>query len=327
MSEQTDTRTPEEIENDIARTREDFSSTIEAIQNKLTPSELMDQAVDYALTTTPGAFSANLVNTVRDNPIPVALIGVGIAWLMTARRQSDWRAPRTRHQRAARSAGFYPDVEDAYGGAPRMSHARGGLDSGSSSEGMLQRAASKATETGQDLKDKASEVGQRLSGAASALTGRARQMGESARGRLQESTEETRARVSELGQRSQEQYYRAKDRFGQLLDEQPLVVGALGLAIGAALGGSLPTTRRENELMGRTRDDLLGRAKETARDQAETIKQSAQHVAEVAKKEAERFKENVSNAGTQDMDQNPPVSSDGMGSSQFGGASGQQSPR
>jgi ElaB/YqjD/DUF883 family membrane-anchored ribosome-binding protein len=159
------------------------------------------------------------------------------------------------------------------------------------------------------------------------MTGRARQIGESARGRLQESTEETRARMSELGQRSQEQYYRAKDRFGQLLDEQPLVVGALGLAIGAALGGSLPTTRRENELMGSTRDDLLGRAKETARDQAETIKQSAQHVAEVAKQEAERFKENVSNAGTQDLDQNPPVSSGGMGSSQLGGASGQQSPR
>lgn len=327
MRDQTDNRRPEEIESDIERTRADFSSTIDAIQSKLTPSELMDQAVNYALTTTPGAFGANLVHSVRDNPIPVALIGVGIAWLMAASKQSDIRA-RMPRQRVTRRAVYYPDVEVAYDGP---------ADTEGSGEGILHRAASKtsetgrdlrnkASETGRDLRNKASDVGQRLSGSASEMSGRARDMSQSARMRLQESAEAARARMSDMGQRSQQQYYRAKDRFDQLLDEQPLVVGALGVAIGAALGATLPNTRREDELLGRTRDDLLGRAKETALEQAETVKQTAQRVAQVAKQEVERVKEDVSNAITQGTDQSRPASSGSMEGTQFGGISGQQRP-
>jgi hypothetical protein len=53
---------------------------------------------------------------------------------------------------------------------------------------------------------------------------------------------------------------RAREGFFQLLQRQPLVLGALGLAAGAALGAALPATRREDELMGGTSDDLKRRA-------------------------------------------------------------------
>jgi ElaB/YqjD/DUF883 family membrane-anchored ribosome-binding protein len=314
MREHADNRSPEEIESDIERTRADFSSTIEALQHKLTPSQMMDQAVDYALSTTPGAFSANLVNSVRDNPVPVALIGVGIAWLMAAGRQSGGHAQRSRYPTGTRRTTFYPGADAAYDG-DYYSEPRG---AGSSGDGMLQRAASKTRETAHDLRDKASEVGQRLSDTASGLTERAQQASSTARSRLHESAESAQARVSDMGQRSRTEYYRAKDRVGQLLDEQPLLVGAVGIAIGAALGAALPNTRRENELMGGTRDDLLGRVKETALEQAETVKQSAQRVAEVAKNEAERVKEDLSRAATQGKDQTGPASLGGTDSSQLG---------
>jgi cell division septum initiation protein DivIVA len=305
MREHTDTRSPEEIESDIERTRADFSSTIEAIQYKLTPREIMDNAVDYALSTTPGAFSVNLVNSVRSNPVPVALIGIGVAWLIAAGRQGGYAR---RYPHTARRSSFYPEGDVMYeSGADQdyYSSARG-----SSGEGMLQRAASKtsetarglkdrANETANDLRDKASEVGQRIGSTASEMTERVQQAGQSARSRLAETAGSAQARVSEMGQRSQMEYYRAKERVGNLVDEQPLMIGALGIALGAALGAALPVTRRENELMGGTRDDLLGRVKETALEQAETVKQSAQRVAEVAKQEAERVKEDVSKAATQ----------------------------
>jgi ElaB/YqjD/DUF883 family membrane-anchored ribosome-binding protein len=323
MREYADTRSPEEIESDIERTRADFSSTIEALQQKLTPSDLMDQAVDYALSTTPGAFSVNLVNSVRDNPVPVALIGVGIAWLMAAGRQPNVHAQRARHQRAARRSTFYPGADAAYDNGADLGYASATRATAGSSEGMLGRAASKTSETARDLKDKANEVGQRLSETASEMTERAHQASQSARSRLHETAESAQARVNEMGQRSQREYYRAKDRFGQLLDEQPLIVGALGIAIGAALGAALPNTRRENELMGDTRDGLLGRVKETALEQAEVVKQSAQRVAQVAKHEAERVKEDVTRAATQGMDQTGQASPGGADSSQFGSIPGQ----
>src|SRR3569833_806481 len=100
MREQEDNRRPEEIENDIERTRAEVSSTIDAIQSRLTPGQMMDQAFAYARTSLPADFGANLGNTVRDNPVPVALIGVGIGWLMMLGQNSDGRA-RARRQSAA----------------------------------------------------------------------------------------------------------------------------------------------------------------------------------------------------------------------------------
>lgn len=55
----------------------------------------------------------------------------------------------------------------------------------------------------------------------------------------------------------------ARERASQILDEQPLMIGAIGLAIAAAIGAMAPTTRRNDrprewvdELAGReTRDD------------------------------------------------------------------------
>ena len=315
----TDTRSPEEIESDIARTRADFSSTIDAIQHKLSPSEMMDNAVDYALSTPPGAFSMNLVNSVRDNPIPVALIGVGIAWLMAAGRQPH-EPVRQRYARSARRPvrSAYVDEYEGIDDGEYYAARDYGAGTGDTEEGVMRRMASKTSETTHDLKEKVSET-------ASAVSGRVQQAGQSAKSRLQETAGSAQARMSDVTRRSQAQVERAKDRFGQMLDEQPLVMGAVGLAVGAALGAVIPNTRRENEMMGSTRDDLLDRAKETAREQAETLKQSAQRVADTAKEEAGRVAGEMSNAASQRTDQGASPSAPGAGGSQFGGPSGSPS--
>jgi hypothetical protein len=308
----TDNRSPDEIESDIARTRADFSSTIDAIQHKLSPSEMMDNAVDYALSTPPGAFSMNLVNSVRDNPIPVALIGIGIAWLFAADRRRVEYEPVGRYPRSVRRPVRSAYADTGYDGMDEADyHAARDYGTDDKDEGLMQRMASKTSDTAQGLKESASNVGQKLSDTASSVTGRVQQAGQSAQ-----------ARMSEMGRRSQMQMERAKDRFGQMMDEQPLVLGALGLAVGAALGAAIPSTRRENEMMGSVRDDLLDRAKETAREQAETLKQSAQRVADTAKQEAGRVAEEMSNAQRKDQGTSTTT---GTGTSQFGGTTGSSS--
>jgi hypothetical protein len=71
------------------------------------------------------------------------------------------------------------------------------------------------------------------------------------------------------------------------LDEQPLVLGALGLALGLAIGYALPATRREDELLGETRDRLMYKAKETSQEYGEKAQRVAQSAMEGAKQEAE----------------------------------------
>jgi ElaB/YqjD/DUF883 family membrane-anchored ribosome-binding protein len=267
-----DHRSPEEIEDDLERTRAEVSSTIDAIQNKLTPGQLMDQAFAYARTSLPAEFGSNLANTVRDNPVPVALMGVGIAWLMmSGRRNGNGGTVRARRQAYDDDIDHGYDAQYEDSGGMHGDKLRGAMES-ISEKGSEWRA--QAERKSRYAADKASDLGHRISDKASAFTDRARNIGS-----------ETRHRVSDIGQRSQQQYYRAKDGVNRMVDEQPLMVGVLGLAAGALLGALLPSTRREDEMMGRTRDDLLDRARETASEQAEQLKESAKRVADVAKQE------------------------------------------
>lgn len=69
----------EEIQEKIERTRDEMASTLHAIERKLSPKQLMDQAVD-----TMKDFASDQTRVgamVRENPVPLALLGIGIGWL------------------------------------------------------------------------------------------------------------------------------------------------------------------------------------------------------------------------------------------------------
>jgi ElaB/YqjD/DUF883 family membrane-anchored ribosome-binding protein len=352
-----DNRRPEEIEGDIERTRAEVSSTIDAIQSKLTPGQLMDQAVSYMRTSAPADFGANLSNTVRDNPIPVALIGVGIAWLMMSGQRTDGMRRRSRtaydvdgdvYQRdlyAADDAGAYGVDYASELGAEKGRMRRVAASVGEAGHNVKDSLSEsghnlmdKVSETARTVRDKAGELAHRVGDTASGITGRSRHLGDEARGRMHGSLDDARGRIGELGQRSQHQYHRARDGISHVIEEQPLVLGALGVAIGAALGAALPRTQREDEWMGGTRDELVESAKETAREQMDTVKESAQRVARAAEQEVERVAGDASRSGAAHGNghANRPGASGGTdptrpgtdaGVGKPGGTSGQQGPR
>jgi ElaB/YqjD/DUF883 family membrane-anchored ribosome-binding protein len=78
-----------------------------------------------------------------------------------------------------------------------------------------------------------------------------------------------------------------QDRVGRMMDEQPLVMGAVGLFIGAAIGALLPSTRAENRLMGDTADKVKDRATGLAAEQFERAQEVAGEVIDRVKEEAE----------------------------------------
>jgi hypothetical protein len=218
----------------------------------------MDQAVDYLRTSAPADFGTNLSRSIRENPLPVALIGVGVAWLMMSGQQGGMR----RFERAEQYGGALPEI--------------------SGSEGGVHRATAAVGEAGRKVKDKLSEV-----------TSRAGDMMSSARERVADTGSDARARMSELSGRTRDQVDRARGAMSHMLEVQPLVIGAFGLAIGAALGAGLPPTRREDEWLGEARDDLVHGARRAVQEQADAVQDSVQRVAETARQETSRRAEDA----------------------------------
>jgi len=70
--------------------------------------------------------------------------------------------------------------------------------------------------------------------------------------------------ASGAGQRMRSESRRVKHGFERLMEEQPLMLGALGLAIGAALGAAFPRTESEDRLLGGRSDSAMRSVKEKA---------------------------------------------------------------
>lgn len=105
-----DRRAPEQIEREIRDTRAEVGATLDAIQSKLTPGQMMDQALSYLRTSLPADFGRNMNDTVRNNPLPVALVGIGLAWMMASGRGgSAVHSPRIG---ARRSDAWHPSEHD-----------------------------------------------------------------------------------------------------------------------------------------------------------------------------------------------------------------------
>lgn len=62
------------------------------------------------------------------------------------------------------------------------------------------------------------------------------------------------------------QAHRASEGFQHMLETNPLPLGAMGIAVGALLGAMIPTTHKEDELMGAASDRLADQARDKARE-------------------------------------------------------------
>lgn len=243
-------RTPEAIESEIERTRAEMSSTLDAIEKKLSPGQLMDEVLHYLRGGSSGEFVSSLGSAVKQNPMPATLMGIGLAWLMMSNSRG---AP-------AGSVGSEPAAAGAGG-------LKASLASGREKAGQ---AAHKAGELAGSVKQKASGVAQ------------------GTREKLSHGISGARQQAGRLGEAARQQAGRAKGGFDTMLHEQPLLLGALGIAIGAALGASLPATRREDKLLGAKRDELVQQAKETAGEQMQKVQSVAAAAGQAIKDEADR---------------------------------------
>src|SRR5690606_6923458 len=96
-----------------------------------------------------------------------------------------------------------------------------------------------------------------------------------ARHAIGDTVSHTGERVRYASERMRARGGRMREGFGRMLEEQPLLVGAIGIAIGAALGAILPRTESEDRLLGETRDSAARQLKERATEAYEGVRDKA----------------------------------------------------
>jgi ElaB/YqjD/DUF883 family membrane-anchored ribosome-binding protein len=79
----------------------------------------------------------------------------------------------------------------------------------------------------------------------------------------------------------------AQDKYDEYLEENPLALGAFAVAVGAAVGLAIPSTRYEGRLMGDARENLMQRAQDAAGTLVDKAKQVANEAGETIKREAQ----------------------------------------
>lgn len=287
-----ETRTADDIERDIENERSQMTGTINELQKKFSVESIVDD-VRHMFQGQSGDIGRAITQTIGRNPGAVVLTGIGLAWLLIGSgRQSESTAavgqstgqrmpwmtqpPGRLETGAARS---YPSADqvsrqvsrDIYGNDTsgidrswindhRSRTGAASIDDTAAGDGIL--ASGRAT------------LGAGIAGATDAVTGAATMvrdavvdMSEQFLHGTEGFSEAAKSRVLAARQAA----YDARDaadavirtssqKAASLFDDQPLVVGALAVALGAAIGGSLPHTRTEDDAMGTTRDSLFAEA-------------------------------------------------------------------
>lgn len=235
------TRTAEELARRADAIRADMKRTLDALERKLAPERLFDRPL--SLLTERGRDLRQTIGAVmRRNPLPIALTLAGITWLAIAsynRRQ--------------------PPGQD--------------LPSRLSYSGV-----------GQKLQTGASRVRERLQSARTAVRERlrSRRKGNGELEELEAETETDRERAHLAEQwhstraSARARAQQAQDRFQTMIEENPLMVGALAVAIGAIIGTLIPATQYEHRKLGRARERALTKAQELGEQRYEEVRESLQ---------------------------------------------------
>jgi hypothetical protein len=88
----------EQLEREAEDTRQQLAGALDELRYRLTAGQVLDQIADYAREGPAAEFLYNLGREIRENPLPLLLIAVGIGWLViaTSRSSSQTMAARER---------------------------------------------------------------------------------------------------------------------------------------------------------------------------------------------------------------------------------------
>lgn len=77
-------RQSERLEREAEEARAELAYSLEQLRERMTPGQMVDEAVEYARQTLVAEFARNLGRDIRESPLPVLMIFAGVAWAVVA---------------------------------------------------------------------------------------------------------------------------------------------------------------------------------------------------------------------------------------------------
>lgn len=217
---------PARLEREIDRQRDHIGGLIGALEDKVSPHEVIDRVVAYGKDNG-GEIARNFGSVVKANPVPALLAATGLLWLYSSRnepgpayRASDYRM-------------------GDYGAGQRRAADGDGHDDGHHAGEGLKARASRIRENAAHLRDSASGTWH------------------DATGRIGEGMHNARDSVRHRAEA-------ARGSLEHMLDDNPMAAGAIAVAVGALLGATLPTSEPERRMLRPVGETLSDKAREGA---------------------------------------------------------------
>lgn len=248
------TRTSADIEREVEATRGQIDQTVEALKVKLQPREIFNEASRFMGAASDRTLTMMMQRT-KQNPIPLALVGLGLAWMVFGGRRRGSVETRRMGPSDYERYEAYDDLQES-GGARRLKRRFDG-------------AVDSAKDAFEGARDKIGDVVNHAKEGLADARIHAVEGAEAARERVSAAAHSVQDRAGQLSRQAQSRYH-------DVLDAEPLVIGAIGLAVGAAIGAALPSSSLERRYMGPTRDKVVGRSKEMAQQSLGDVKHAAQ---------------------------------------------------
>jgi hypothetical protein len=167
----------EQFEREAEETRWQLAGTLGELRDRMTPGRVVDQVVDYTRDGPAAEFLRNLGRDVRENPMPLVLIGIGIAWLMVA-------SSRTSRAAIASAADSVAPANDI----------------GTATSAVVNRTSEWGQQTAIRLSDRASNVASTVGNKAAELADRASEVSDSVVEKAQAASAMARATLEKAKQ-------------------------------------------------------------------------------------------------------------------------------
>lgn len=287
--------------NKLSETGEKIGDAVEGAKEKIgdAAQDISARASDIAHTVQDKAgdatelISTRLSESVRANPIPAAIAGVSLGWilldaLMKPHKHNEYNVSTNGYSGANYGGTGYNTASGTYA----SSGTYGTTTTGNASS-ALDSAGNKLSETGEKIGDAVDGAKAKLGDAAQGLQAKASDIAHT----VQDKAGDATAAVTTNARK-------AASATSDFVTGNPLAAGLISLLVGTAVGLALPATRQENELMGTYRDkladqagqqaqDLLGKVQNVAEEAMDTAKTQLSQVTETVGKQIEVAKDNV----------------------------------
>jgi gas vesicle protein len=254
-------RTSEEIRAEIERTRNQMSEKIDSLQERLRPETLKQQAQTVVQDVVRESadelisymnehlhqVSQTVIDTVKRHPVPTALVGFGLGWLMISSMSGPKRSESRGQRRSSHQ--YQPKYQPQYQPQYQPTH-------WSTEEAMYYTGNYPQYEHPSHSTPLPAEVVY---------------AGDYSRQDLAQMRQQyTEPQSASPGDQP------SGRPLQQTINENPLLFGALALAVGAAVGLCLPRTQTERRLIGDARERVFESAQAIAGNVAHQVQQLTQ---------------------------------------------------